>query len=247
MILLTSDELVGVRNIIRGRTPSAHSQNAEKNPKIDSKNGALKDPKKDLKDNQKNSSGNRSHKTDQSMEETQSSHQKGQIPKKIKNLRATDEDLFTTLYKTWCFNPVSTLSLCLLAKKYCHSQLFVQSFAQIEMTVNFLVHIYNMVQILESPIFVELRMQLLEPLRHPYLLKSLYGILMLLPQSSAHEKLNNRLQSVNAMYFVVQNSSFGNHFKDSKSLNESNEDEAENEEYQILLDHFKQLQWKRAE
>mmetsp|Transcript_31229 Transcript_31229/g.27594 ORF Transcript_31229/g.27594 Transcript_31229/m.27594 type:complete len:134 (+) Transcript_31229:638-1039(+) len=29
-----------------------------------------------------------------------------------------DKDFFTTLFETWCFNPLSTLNLCFLAKKY---------------------------------------------------------------------------------------------------------------------------------
>ena len=45
----------------------------------------------------------------------------------------------------------------------------------------------------------DLRLQLLEPERHPYLYKCLYGLLMLLPQSSAFAALKNRLQSVSAI------------------------------------------------
>jgi vacuole morphology and inheritance protein 14 len=43
---------------------------------------------------------------------------------------------------------------------------------------------------------LDLRLQLLEPERYPYLYKSLYGVLMLLPQSSAFAALKNRLNSV---------------------------------------------------
>lgn len=42
----------------------------------------------------------------------------------------------------------------------------------------------------------DLRLQLLEPERYPYLYKCLYGVLMLLPQSSAFAALKNRLNSV---------------------------------------------------
>lgn len=28
------------------------------------------------------------------------------------------EELFLTLYKTWCVNPVATLTLCLISKQY---------------------------------------------------------------------------------------------------------------------------------
>lgn len=42
----------------------------------------------------------------------------------------------------------------------------------------------------------DLRLQLLEPEKYPYLYKCLYGVLMLLPQSSAFAALKNRLNSV---------------------------------------------------
>lgn len=44
-----------------------------------------------------------------------------------------------------------------------------------------------------------LRIQLLEPEKYPYLYKCLYGLLMLLPQSSAFAALKNRLNSVSAV------------------------------------------------
>jgi hypothetical protein len=45
-------------------------------------------------------------------------------------------------------------------------------------------------------ISIDLRLQLLEPEKYPYLYKCLYGVLMLLPQSSAFAALKNRLNSV---------------------------------------------------
>lgn len=47
-----------------------------------------------------------------------------------------------------------------------------------------------------------LRLQLLEPERHPYLYKCLYGILMLLPQSAAFAALKNRLNAVSAIGYL---------------------------------------------
>lgn len=48
----------------------------------------------------------------------------------------------------------------------------------------------------------DLRLQLLEPDRYPYLFKCLYGLLMLLPQSSAFVSLRNRLSAVNSAGFL---------------------------------------------
>jgi len=56
----------------------------------------------------------------------------------------------------------------------------------------------KLVHLLESPIFVHLRLQLLdvEAPHHTHLLKSCYGLLMLLPQSDAFRSLNHRLATV---------------------------------------------------
>lgn len=90
--------------------------------------------------------------------------------------------------------------------------------ADLEMTVNMLIQIDKLVQLIESPVFTcktnyssargslltfaDLRMQLLEPEKYPYLYKCLYGLLMLLPQSSAFAALKNRLNSVSAIGYL---------------------------------------------
>ena len=50
---------------------------------------------------------------------------------------------------------------------------------------------------------LDLRLDLLEPGRNPYLYKALYGILMILPQSSAFATLRNRLNSINAISLLT--------------------------------------------
>ncbi|KAK5005752.1 hypothetical protein LTR28_007322 [Elasticomyces elasticus] len=89
--------------------------------------------------------------------------------------------------------------------------------AELEMTVNMLIQIDKLVQLLESPVFTYLRLQLLEPEKFPHLYKCLYGLLMLLPQSSAFAALKNRLNSVSAIGYLhiaprTYVSSTSNHF-----------------------------------
>jgi vacuole morphology and inheritance protein 14 len=107
--------------------------------------------------------------------------------------------MFTALYKSWCHNPVATFSLCLYAQAYQHAADLIPQFADPQLvTVPFLVQVDKLVTLLESPVFIFLRLQLLEPTQHPYLLKSLYGLLMLLPQSTAFNTLRMRLKCVPA-------------------------------------------------
>ena len=54
----------------------------------------------------------------------------------------------------------------------------------------------RLVQLIESPMLVGMRLKLLDPARHPALCKCLYGILTLLPQSKAFATLHGRLSSI---------------------------------------------------
>ncbi|KAL7550836.1 hypothetical protein ACHAWF_017820 [Thalassiosira exigua] len=106
--------------------------------------------------------------------------------------------VFESLFRCWCHSPVATFSLCLLARAYAVAFALVQKFSELEVTVGFLMQLDKLVQLLESPVFVHLRLQLLdvESQHHAPLLKSCYGLLMLLPQSDAFRSLNDRLATV---------------------------------------------------
>ncbi|CEO59843.1 Putative Vacuole-associated enzyme activator complex component [Penicillium brasilianum] len=123
--------------------------------------------------------------------------------KRLRNLDTREGQMFfVALFRSWCHNAVSTFSLCLLAQAYEQAYNLLQIFAELEMTVNMLIQIDKLVQLLESPVFTYLRLQLLEPEKYPYLYKCLYGVLMLLPQSSAFAALKNRLNSVSNIGFL---------------------------------------------
>ena len=104
--------------------------------------------------------------------------------------------LFLALYPCWCHNSVAAISLCLIAQAYSHSATIIRNLSEIDITPSMLAQLDRLVQLLESPIFVSLRLQLLQPDQNPCLLESLFGILMLLPQTRAYEILRDRLRSV---------------------------------------------------
>lgn len=125
------------------------------------------------------------------------------LRKRLRNLESREgQAFFVALFRSWCHNAVATFSLCLLAQAYEQAYHLLQIFTELEMTVNMLIQIDKLVQLLESPVFTYLRLQLLEPERYPYLYRCLYGVLMLLPQSSAFAALKNRLNSVSAIGYL---------------------------------------------
>ncbi|PIA13612.1 ARM repeat-containing protein [Coemansia reversa NRRL 1564] len=123
--------------------------------------------------------------------------------------------LFTALFRTWSHNPAACLTLCLLSQHYEVSSELIHIFGRLtqDLTVSFLVQLDKLVQLIESPVFTFVRLQLLDPLLHPLLIRTLYGLLMMLPQSSAFAILRNRLSTVamlpSAGNVPMQMSTFG--------------------------------------
>lgn len=118
--------------------------------------------------------------------------------KKLKSLdvyKLDDWSIFATLFQSWCHNAPLALSLCFLTSNYELAYLIIKSISELEVTYQLLVQLDILIQLIESPIFLKLRLQLLEPDKNPYLYKTLYGLLMILPQSTTFNTLKNRLNS----------------------------------------------------
>ncbi|CAG7732052.1 unnamed protein product [Allacma fusca] len=115
----------------------------------------------------------------------------------LKELQTQENcDLFCCLYRTWAHDPVATVALCFLTQNYSHACDIIRTFGQLEVTVDFLVEIDKLVQLIESPIFTYLRLDLLDGQHNTELVHALYGLLMLLPQSEGFHVLQRRLNCV---------------------------------------------------
>ncbi|XP_072971988.1 protein VAC14 homolog [Typha angustifolia] len=136
----------------------------------------------------------------------------------------TGKDLFLSLYSSWCHSPMAIISLCLLAQAYHHTNSIIQSLGEEDINLKFLVQLDKLIRLLETPIFAYLRLQLLEPGKNAWLLKALYGLLMLLPQQSAAFKiLRTRLKTVPSSALSSENikrSSSGNPYSQILQLSD---------------------------
>ena len=109
--------------------------------------------------------------------------------------------LFKSLLAAWAQAPIASVSLCLLTGNYKRARDLVMALAQKEITMEILIQVDWVVQLIESPVFASLRLRLLDTssgtgkqhLQHQYLIQTLYGLLMILPQSEAYKKLSHRL------------------------------------------------------
>ncbi|XP_056144292.1 protein VAC14 homolog [Lampris incognitus] len=169
-----------------------------------------------------------------------------QLRNQLKDLRTQDScALFCCLYRSWCHNPVATVSLCFLTQNYKHAYDLIQKFGDLEVTVDFLMEVDKLVQLIESPIFTYLRLQLLDVENNPYLIKALYGLLMLLPQSQAFQLLSHRLRCVPnpELMRTVDESKY----MESKQLAISKRAFHAQIDYSELLQHFDRVQSKHLE
>ncbi|PAA89735.1 hypothetical protein BOX15_Mlig013528g4, partial [Macrostomum lignano] len=113
-------------------------------------------------------------------------------------------DICATLYRAWCHNPAATLALCFLSRNYAHAKLLVSKFADIEITTPLLIELDKLIQLLESPIFLYVRLDLLNPGCSPDLTGCLFGLLMCLPQTEAFHQLHRRLSCLPPLHLQHQ-------------------------------------------
>ncbi|PKA55629.1 Protein VAC14 like [Apostasia shenzhenica] len=161
------------------------------------------------------------------------------------------EDLFISLYSSWCHSPMATISLCLLTQAYRHACAVIQSLGEETMNVKFLMQLDKLIRLLETPIFSRLRLQLLEPNKHPWLLKALYGLTMLLPQQCAAFKiLRTRLKSMPSHTPIgskLDQTSSGNPYAHLLQITEDdcqNQDPGSSVNFTSRLQQFQQMQKK---
>ncbi|XP_019764516.2 protein VAC14 homolog isoform X2 [Dendroctonus ponderosae] len=145
-----------------------------------------------------------------------------------------NRELFLRIYETWCHNPVATVALCLLTQSYSHVCDLIKLFGSIEVTVDFLMEIDKLVQLIESPIFAYLRLELLEVPCDKHLVRALYGLLMLLPQTEAFVILKTRLSCIPSLHLQ---------FDDKVVVRKKSSDV----DFQKLLAHFKEVQEKHKQ
>ncbi|GJY64498.1 protein VAC14 [Tanacetum coccineum] len=116
----------------------------------------------------------------------------------------------------------------------------VQSLTEEDINVRFLVQLDKLIHLLETPIFAYLRLQLLEPGRYIWLLKALYGLLMLLPQQSAAFKiLRTRLKTVPSYSFKREKTT---HALSDNNVNEDPRYLHSGIDFASWLERFEQMQ-----
>ncbi|ETN81177.1 HEAT repeat protein [Necator americanus] len=134
--------------------------------------------------------------------------------------------LFECVFRCWCHRPIALLGLCLLSQNYAQAaeiammlskvtvlallktSSFLSFFCprhpqlEVDMTLDVLVEIDKLVNMIESPVLAYVRMDLLSACHQRSLSTVLSALLMLMPQSDAFHTLHKRLQAVPALTII---------------------------------------------
>ncbi|GFE55044.1 HEAT repeat containing protein [Babesia ovis] len=108
-------------------------------------------------------------------------------------LTESGQTLGTQLQACWEHNLASALALALWREKYDLACNIVERISESNLGVEFWLWMDSIVQLLDSHVFMKMRLHLLQPIRHRQLLQALLGLSMILPQSETNKQLMRRL------------------------------------------------------
>lgn len=111
-----------------------------------------------------------------------------------------EDAYFTKIFKLWSYNPFCTLILVLISNSFELGYFLINYLSQMKLRAEDYIELSQVVQVFESSIFNHVRIKLLKPKKYSYLIKTLYAILLLLPQGQAFNSLSSRLKCLQIIY-----------------------------------------------
>ena len=111
-------------------------------------------------------------------------------------------DLFVKMYNIWSVNSISLLIFCVITEHFELAYNIILNLVNVQLDSDYYIHLAALVQLLESELYDYIRIRLLEPSSNIYLVRTLYGILMLLPQGQAFNVLSNRMSNVQTLFGI---------------------------------------------
>ena len=117
-----------------------------------------------------------------------------------KNRNKEKRELYEKIFRMLAYNPMCLLIFCTITEYYELSWNLILNFYKIKFKDNYYVHLSEFIQLMENTKSNHIRILLLHPEKNIYLVKTLYGILMLLPQGKAYNILSDRLYSIKGLF-----------------------------------------------
>ena len=117
-----------------------------------------------------------------------------------KSQLSMSKEIYEKIYRILAYNPMCLLVYCTITEYYELSWNLILNFYKIKFDDSYYTHLSEFIQLMENTQSNHIRMLLLHPQENIYLTKTLYGILMLLPQGKAYNILSNRLYSIKGLF-----------------------------------------------
>ena len=111
-----------------------------------------------------------------------------------------DKDFYEKIYRILAYNTICLLVFCIITEYYELNWNLIINFSKIKFDDSYYMHLSEFVHLIENTQFNHIRMLLLNPQKNIYLTKTLYGILMLLPQGKAYNILSDILYSIKSLF-----------------------------------------------
>lgn len=129
-----------------------------------------------------------------------------------------EKKFFEKIFKIWSYNPIAALFLCIVAEYFELCFNLILKFGDVKLESDYHIQLSKIVQLIESSLFNNIRIRLLEPMKNISLVKTLYGILMLLPEGDAYNALENRMKSFGLMLELENEGAPNEDDKDDKNV-----------------------------
>ena len=112
------------------------------------------------------------------------------------------EKLFQKLYSIWAIEPLSVLILCIATEKFELAFNIILNLKNIEFNDDIFGRLAKVVENFEKDDYKFFCDKLLSPSKNIFFIKTLFGILMILPQGVAFDFLNEKLSNVQTLLLV---------------------------------------------
>ena len=121
------------------------------------------------------------------------------IDEKENKIDNKNDNLFEKLFYLWSLSPFNAVLLTMYCNYFELSYYLTLELSKIKLQENDYIELCQIVQIFESSIFNNIRIKLINPKKNIFLVKTLYALLMMLPQSNSFDALNIRIKSIKAI------------------------------------------------
>ena len=152
------------------------------------------------------------------------------------------KEFFTKMFSVLCYTPISALMFCIIAGYFELSFNVLLNFGNVTLGGDYVAQFGIIINYIENHIANDLRMKLLEPLNNIDLVRTLYGILLILPQGVEYDMLSNRMKGIETLIEM----SYDDYYREDEDVENEGEDNKKVIEELITCFNNTQMEIKKA-